>query len=404
MTLGQLTAGIRKELLLLCRDWHALGLLFVMPLAFVLVMSLAMQDQFAARAGTKIGVVVSDNDASDASKALTAALRNSGGAEIHFKRVPDVEALKDELRSGGYAFAIDIEPGYGAALGNADASLAAHVALIVAPDTSKQTEMIFSGTLRELLARERLSALFAPLALLSRAQGGREIAFDTDAAQPRVEYAYRSGKSSQAPSAVQQSVPAWLVFGAFFIVIPLSNTLIRERQQGTARRLRTMPVSQGVLLTGKLAPYFVVNQLQVALMLLAGRFLVPALGGEALQLNGSMPALMLAATAVSFAALGYALLIASVARTAEQASLLGGAGNLILAAIGGIMVPKFVMPEAMQQLTAISPMAWGLEGFLDVLLRDGTVRDVANEAVALSIFGAAMLALAWVTQARRTER
>ena len=74
--------------------------------------------------------------------------------------------------------------------------------------------------------------------------------------------------------------------------------------------------------------------------------------------------------AVSLAALGYALLISSITRTTEQASLLGGAGNLILAAIGGIMVPKFVMPEAMQHLTNVSPMAWGLEGFLDVLLRD----------------------------------
>jgi len=402
MMLRQLTAGVRKELVLLCRDWHALGLLFVMPLAFVLVMSLAMQDQFAARAGRKISVVVADNDGSEASKALVAALQD-GAAEIHLADTPNVDELKVVLRRGKSAFAVHIAAGYGAALANVQEPLANHVVLAVAPDTSKQTEMIFLGTLREIMARERLNALFAPLALLSRAQGGQDIAFDTDTARPAVEYVYRAGKISQAPSAVQQSVPAWLVFGTFFIVIPLSNTLIRERQQGTARRLRTLPVSQGVLLAGKLAPYFVVNQLQVALMLLVGCFLVPALGGEALQLNGSLPALVLAAIAVSFAALGYALLIASIARTTEQASLLGGAGNLILAAIGGIMVPKFVMPEAMQQLTAISPMAWGLEGFLDVLLRDGKVGDVANEAAALLLFGIAMLALAWFTQARRAE-
>jgi ABC-2 type transport system permease protein len=139
-------------------------------------------------------------------------------------------------------------------------------------------------------------------------------------------------------------------------------------------------------------------------MLLVGRYLVPALGGEALQLNGSLAALAAISIAVSFTAIGYALLVASITRTTEQASLLGGAGNLILAAIGGIMVPKFVMPEAMQQLTNISPMAWGLEGFLDVLLRDGTLRDVANDAAALTIFGVAMLGLAWFVQARRLEK
>ena len=405
MSLRQWTAGVRKEWTLLTRDWHALGLLFAMPLAFVLVMSLAMQDQFSARAGKKIGVLVVDNEASTASKALVSALQNSGAADIRIASdALDATAIATTLRAGEHAFAISIAPGYGAALADAKVSLADSVALLVAPDTSKQTEMIFQGTLREIMARERLNTLFAPLAMLSRAQGGQEIAFDTESARPKVEYVYRAGKASQAPSAVQQSVPAWLVFGTFFIVIPLSNTLIRERQQGTARRLRTLPVSQGVLLAGKLAPYFIVNQLQVVMMLLVGRYLVPLLGGEALQLNGSLLALAVISIAVSFTAIGYALLVASITRTTEQASLLGGAGNLILAAIGGIMVPKFVMPEAMQQLTNISPMAWGLEGFLDVLLRDGTLRDVANDAVALVIFGVAMLGFAWFVQARRLEK
>jgi len=405
MSLRQWTSGVRKEWTLLTRDWHALGLLFAMPLAFVLVMSLAMQDQFSARAGKKIGVLIVDNDVSVASKALVTALQNSGAADIRIAaKASDVAALQAALRAGDHAFAIAIAPGYAQALADAKITLADSVVLTVAPDTSKQTEMIFQGTLREIMARERLNALFAPLALLSRSQGGEDIAFDTETARPRIDYVYRAGKASQAPSAVQQSVPAWLVFGTFFIVIPLSNTLIRERQQGTARRLRTLPVSQGVLLAGKLAPYFAVNQLQVVLMLMVGRYLVPALGGEALQLNGSMAALVAMSVAVSCTAIGYALLVASITRTTEQASLLGGAGNLILAAIGGIMVPKFVMPETMQQLTNISPMAWGLEGFLDVLLRDGTLSDVANEAAALLSFGMGMLALAWIVQARRTEQ
>jgi ABC-2 type transport system permease protein len=135
-------------------------------------------------------------------------------------------------------------------------------------------------------------------------------------------------------------------------------------------------------------------------MLLTGRFLVPALGGEALELNGSPSLLILLGMSVSVAAIGYALLVASITRTTEQATLLGGAGNLILAAIGGIMVPKFVMPEAMQTLTNVSPMAWGLDGFLDVLLRAGTWRDVLGDVAALWIFAAAALALAAFAQAR----
>jgi|HigsolmetaAR202D_1030399.scaffolds.fasta_scaffold00150_37 ABC-2 type transport system permease protein len=395
MNLRAWRAGVHKEFLLLFHDWHALLLLFAMPLAFLVIMSLAMQDEFEQRAGEKMRVVILDRDDSAASRALTSALASGGSVAVH--AAEPGTALKEQMRAHSAAFGIEIKSGYGAALPKATSPLSERIVLTVAADTTRQTELIFSGTLREILARERLSAILGPLAVLSGTDG-----FDSGNAQPAVEYAYQSRGQARAPSAVQQNVPAWLVFGAFFVVIPLSNTLIRERQQGTLKRLRTMPVGQGTLLMGKLAPYFIVNIVQVILMMAAGMWLVPALGGEALELHGSPAALALVCAAVSVAALGYALLISSVTRTTEQATLLGGAGNLILAAIGGIMVPKFVMPEAMQQLTNISPMAWGLEGFLDVLLHDAGTREVLPEAAALAAFGAAALAIAWALL-KRTE-
>jgi ABC-2 type transport system permease protein len=398
MSLRAWRAGVRKEFLLLMHDWHALLLLFLMPLAFLVIMSLAMQDEFAQRAGRKISVAVIDRDASDASRALIASI--AGGGTVSLRNATPEPLLKEQMRAQGDAFGIEIKRGYARMLPQAASPLSQRIVLVVAADTTRQTELIFAGTLREILARERLTAILGPLAVLSR---GSADGFDAANSRPAVEYAYRSPNGTQAPSAIQQNVPAWLVFGAFFVVIPLSNTLIRERQQGTLRRLRTMPVSQGTLLASKLAPYFFINMLQVTLMLMAGRWLVPALGGEALQLNGSNAALALVCGSISLAALGYALVISSIARTTEQASLLGGAGNLILAAIGGIMIPKFVMPEAMQHLTNVSPMAWGLEGFLDVLLRNGGVADVLFECAALSAFGIVTLAIAWWVQTARAE-
>jgi ABC-2 type transport system permease protein len=379
-------------------DWHALLLLFLMPLAFLVIMSLAMQDEFAQRAGRKISVAVIDRDDSDASRALVASITEGG--TVTLRKAQADPSLKDQMREHGDAFGLEIRRGYSRTLPQAASPLSQSVVLIVAADTTRQTELIFAGTIREILARERLTAILGPLAVLSR---GSADGFDAANSRPAVQYAYGSTSGTQAPSAVQQNVPAWLVFGAFFIVIPLSNTLIREHQQGTLRRLRTMPVGQGTLLAGKLAPYFIVNMVQVTLMLMAGCWLVPALGGEALQLNGSKVALALVSGAISLAALGYALLISSITRTTEQASLLGGAGNLILAAIGGIMVPKFIMPEAMQYLTNVSPMSWGLQGFLDVLLRNGGVADVYFEVAALCAFGLATLAIAAWVLARRAE-
>jgi ABC-2 type transport system permease protein len=193
------------------------------------------------------------------------------------------------------------------------------------------------------------------------------------------------------------------VFAIFFVVIPVSNAVIRERQLGTLRRLKTTRVGNTTLLLGKLIPYFGINQLQVAVMLLIGMVGVPLLGGDALARNGSAAALILISAAVSLAALGYALLIAVVAKTTEQATVIGGAGNIILAAIGGIMVPKFVMPAGMQKLADFSPMSWGLDGFLDVLLRGGNVQSVLPETLKLAALGLAALWLAGILQARARD-
>jgi ABC-2 type transport system permease protein len=69
-------------------------------------------------------------------------------------------------------------------------------------------------------------------------------------------------------------------------------------------------------------------------------------------------------------------------------------GNILLGAIGGIMVPKFVMPEYLQTFTAISPMSWGLDGFLSIFLYGSDVTAVIAEVLMLFAFGLIMMLLA----------
>jgi ABC-2 type transport system permease protein len=399
MRSGGLTACIRKELLLLSRDIHGLALLFLMPLAFVLIMSLALQNQFAERSGTRLKVLVLDADQSSASRGLLATLGDGKAFEFVVpKQVPTDAQLNEQLRRDDYAFAISVVRGFATAMLTTDSKQTETLIRIhVAPDSNKQTETIFLTTVRAALGRERMRALLSGLG------ANAKIVDDSAQTDIAVNYAYEGHGGNRTPTAVQQSVPAWLVFGAFFVVVPLSNTLIRERQQGTLRRLRSTNLSVLDLLIGKLIPYFGINQLQVLLMLAAGRYVVPLLGGDALQVNGSLVLLATMSAALSLCALGLALLIAVSASTTEQATLLGGTGNIILAPLGGIMIPKFVMPAAMQHISNWSPMSWGLEGFLDVLLRSGSFVDIAPEAGGLTLLGVTAILLAWRVQSRRTD-
>jgi ABC-2 type transport system permease protein len=394
----ELRASWIKETLLLARDAHGLLLLFVMPAAFILIMSLAMDEDFKSRAGKKISVIAIDRDRSDASRDFIEHVSESGPFE--FQPVEDAQAPEQLLRAHRKLFALTIERGYSEQLAEPpSADDPVRVKLTVAADANRQTETIFVAVIREALGRQRLEHLLQGL------QGGllAGIQIDSDSVTTGFEVDHDYAEGLHAPTAVQQSVPAWLVFAMFFVAIPVSTTLIQERQLGTLRRLRSTPMHTRVLLFGKLAPYFIVNQVQAVVMLLVGMYLVPLIGGSALELRGSLLGLGILAASVSVAALGFALLIAATSRTTEQATIIGGAGSILLAAIGGIMVPKFVMPLAMQEWTNLSPMAWGLEGFLDILLREKSAADVWPQATALIAFGLVALVLAGLLHVRRVE-
>lgn len=392
MRRSALAASFLKEMRLLGRDVHGLALLFVLPLVFILVMSLALQDLFEARAGRGIGVLVIDRADSPQSHDLYDRLASNEAFTVRRAvTVPNDADMRRLLRGSANAFAIDIAADYEsriAELGSDNPEPLVRVT--AASDTTKQTELIFVAALQGAVERQRAALLMTRIGYL--VPEGEEAASERRIA---VSYAYAPA-GGQAPTAVQQNVPAWLVFALFFVAIPFSNSFIRERQVGAQRRLRTTNIGAFTQFFGKLAPYFVINQLQVALMLAAGVYLVPLLGGHALRLNGDPFALVVLSFALSIAALGYALIIAVTAKTTEQASLTAGLGNIVLAVIGGVMVPKFVMPEALQQIAGLSPMSWGVDGFLELFLRGGGIADIWPELAKLAAFGLVALALARV--------
>jgi len=316
------------------------------------------------------------------------------------------ERLEEQMLDGDTKFALIIRKGLSAALEGDEKGEKNEtpLELLVSPSVTVQTQMVLRGALEAKLAGMRRDAFIDRLDGLLEAAGIDKTALKEDDASPvEVRYAYRGVRSFKIPTAVQQSVPAWLVFSIFFIVIPISNTFISERGQGTLMRLKSMNVSHISLIVGKMVPYLFINAIQVLIMISIGKYVVPLFGGTALTLGGSLGGLILIAASVSFSAISVALLIASLARTTEQATTIGGVLNIIFGALGGIMVPTFVMPRFMQKLSNISPMSWGLEGFLDIFLRDGGAAEVLPESLALLLLGILMLLLTVITLRRQRE-
>jgi ABC-type multidrug transport system permease subunit len=86
----------------------------------------------------------------------------------------------------------------------------------------------------------------------------------------------------------------------------------------------------------------------------------------------------------------------TAARSYEQASMFGAVSVVLAAALGGVMVPVYVMPRPMQAISAFSPLAWGLDGFLEIFVRGGGVGDIVSNVLSLLAFFVFSLATAWV--------
>lgn len=205
------------------------------------------------------------------------------------------------------------------------------------------------------------------------------------------------------PNSVQHNVPAWTMFAMFFIVIPLATGMIKEREDGVFQRILTMPVSMIHILSGKMAVYFTVCITQFVLMMLMGLYVLPLLGMSTLILGSHPLALVVVVFCSAGAAIGYGLVIGAFATTHQQASSFGAISVIIAAAIGGIWVPVFIMPDIMQQVSRFSPLAWGLNAFHDVFLRNGDLLSVLPNALLLFGFSLFTLILAFVKFRRKTR-
>ncbi|MGM0593523.1 MAG: ABC transporter permease [Pseudomonadota bacterium] len=389
----RLLALIRKELLVLRKDLHGLLVLFIMPAIFILIMSLAMRDTFSEQHQVMVNYLLHDSDKSEASAELAQRLDGvEGFSRTALQGGDDIAVLEEQVAQDRVKFALLIREGFAAGVAEPQEQAPPLLELLVSPTTTPQLERLFTIALNERLMAMRLQPLLERLP--GDLSGEERLAQLTQGLAVESRYVYQGQAPERMPTSVQQSVPAWLVFAMFFVIIPLSTAFIVERQQGSLLRLRIMNISNFGLILGKILPYYVINQIQMVLMVLVGIYLVPRFGGDSLQLGDSLLGLFIISSACSLAAIAFALLITTLAKTHTQATTMGGVSNIIFGALGGVMVPKFVMPPFMRELADISPMSWSLEGFLDIFLRNAGWQEVLPEAAALLLFAGACLLLA----------
>ena len=396
-------ASIAKEARIIGRDRQALFLFFVMPVLFVLILSLALRDAFGDRPGATFPVLVVAQDQAEVGLSVVRTFRANPHMRLAVSATAGVDQARQWLVDGRYRFVVLIPAGaseqakrrLGEIMADVptDLRLEGPVAVHALADPALRADYrkVLEGSLdlalhgvEMRLAREQLEqalrvmqgAHFVPLPDIEQARLFEPV---------HVETATRRG-SEPTPTSVQQNAPAWTLLAMFFLTVPLSVSFIKEREQGSLFRLQTMTVPAWVVLGGKAVPFFIINLVQMAAILAVSVHVLPLLGGDRLELGNAPLALLVMGASASLAAIGFGIAVAVYARTTEQAASFSSVTVMIMAALGGILVPKAVMPPLMQEVAVLSPLSWGLDGFLDVFVRGGGISEVLREALGLLAF------------------
>lgn len=399
-------ASAHKEFLLLIRDIGGIAILFVMPLVLIVTITLIQDSTFKTVSDAKIPILIVNNDRGNVSETILKGLEESNSFEINIK---DTEKIaKDLVFKGKYQLAIVIPEDLSLGL---EQKVAQNVDRIIAKFGLEEET---NSSEKSISQSKEVKLYFDPatqLAFKSSVKNGidkmvskietqsiykafqeqitddpTETIFETENYITFKEILPKENNKELIPNSVQHNVPAWTLFAIFFIIVPLSINIVKEKSQGTFVRLRTNPVSYATILGGKTLVYLVVCLIQFVLMLSIGVYLFPAIGLPTLDISGRLPLLFVVAIFAGLAAIGLGLLLGTIAKTQEQSAPFGATFVVILAALGGVWVPVFIMPKFMQTLSNISPMNWGLNAFYDVFLRHGTLLDILPEISLLFLF------------------
>ncbi|MFD2542744.1 ABC transporter permease [Lacinutrix gracilariae] len=401
----KLWASAYKEYLLLIKDFGGLVVLFIMPLVLIITITIIQDSTFKTISDTKIPVLIVDNDKGTVAQTIQDGLANSNTFQVIVKENETI--ARDLVFSGKNQLAIiipehlssDLEKkvnqnveGIISKFGLGEASETEtipipkkEVKLYFDPATQLTFKASVKNGIDKMISKIETQSIYKAFQE-QITDDPTEAIFETDNFISFKEIFPVKNDEEVLPNSVQHNVPAWTLFAIFFIIVPLSINIVKEKSQGTFVRLRTNPVSYATVLGGKTLVYLCVCIIQFILMLAIGVYLFPAMGLPTLDISGRLPLLFIVAIFSGLAAIGLGLLLGTIAKTQEQSAPFGATFVVILAALGGVWVPVFIMPKFMQTLSNISPMNWGLNAFYDVFLRNTGLLKIVPEIGLLFLF------------------
>ena len=378
-----------KDLMQLLRDRKTFLFLLIMPIGFTLLFGLAFGGS-GKKTDPRLPVGFLDQDGSGLSADLKSLLENSNLIRLDEVAGRTTTELDSLVANGKLAAAVIIPTGYSQSV-----LIGTPLKLVFIADPSQTSTTSVQGEI--LVASNRLQRAVRTAGIVSQVTNNPAV-FNPSLTEalaawqnPPIQVSITSGVSSkpqdQNVMSLAQSSPGMMLQFAIAGLLGAATVLVNERKTRSLQRLLTTATSRLQILLGHYLAMFIMIFIQFMLLIAFGQIL------QVDYLRVPLASLLVAfASALCIAALG--LLIGVLAKSEEQAVIFSLIPMFILSGLGGAWVPLEYTGSAFQAIGHLSPVAWAMDGFKNIVARGLGFSSVWTPVVALTGYGMVFFILA----------
>lgn len=415
---------IKKDIRILLRDRVSIALMFLMPVILVIVVTSIQNSTFQLVNKNKLPAVVCNLDTGKSGKQFIQDIDKIGLFKVIVLSANNADSLMQYMDRHDAMLGITIPHNFSEkVLAKAESSADKAMAEFNGGGDSTSTTtpaidpltVYYNPVLQESLRFSIQGAIQSAMQLVNSRQTLRTLYYNTNekqmpealekemlSAETKINMIPASKDGTHTtPNAAQHNVPAWTIFAMFFVIMSLGGSVVREKVSGSFIRLKTLPTSYVTGIISKQFTYLLVTLLQAAVIFSMGIWLFPVVGLPALNIPNDVFGAFVVTLVCGWCAVSYAICVGVFASTHEQSNGFGAISIVILACIGGLMVPSFAMQGLAKTLASFSPMHWCLQAYYSLFLEGAQLKDILNNIVSLLIITVAFQLITYIGLKRK---
>jgi len=379
----------KKDLTLFFHDQRSVILTFLIPVILITLFAFAYGSIGAYDGRSEVvKLLVTDLDQTRSSKAIIYKIDSLKDIRMI---VSDSLKAKELVIKGKYACALIIYKGFQDSL---EAGNKTPVELVY--DRSREMEIgiiqqnlitILMSLKGEIIVKKSIEKYLQdqfPAIDKSITDNILKTAIKKDSNTPAIKWTSVVGMKNDTKLGLIQAVAGTAILMLLFSVAGVGTSILEEKENGTINRLLYSPLKGSTILYGKMLFAFFISMLQLTAMFLFAWLILN------LDLRVNIPGLILMIISTSFAVSSLGIFLAAVAKTRQQAQNLSTIIILVMSAIGGSMIPLFIMPSILQKVALLSVNYWGIQGFYDLFWRGLPLEEILPEILILMSIGIIM--------------